>query len=357
MLGLMFSAMAVAIAIGEICWGWTADRAGPQVPIVAGTLGLGLVTGTFLVAQTVPMFFLAFVLSGLFRPIMPVVSRWYMGTHAPARFRASAMALITAVMWGTQSIAGFAGGFVAEGWGQTAVVSLAAVLAVLPGLALLASMRQLRFRSPTFTGDVERAESTRPSHPTGNMISYTLLLGAVAATFFFCFATISTFLPLFATEVIGTSPGQVGVLFGMRGLVQFLAVLPFARLADRNGKRIFIIAGLLGVAISMAGVGLSKDFSWLAVSIVLLALSSAAYLPAASALLSEGVPLHRQGTAMGLYGFLEDVGLIVGPAVGGYLWSASGPQAPFYLGGLAAASGVLLFLSLLRGKARQGRDL
>ena len=60
--------------------------------------------------------------------------------------------------------------------------------------------------------------------------------------------------------------------------------------------------------------------------------------------ISESVPSHRQGIAMGVYGVFEDVGAMIGPAIGGFLWVSWGPKSPFLAAGLISVIGAILFV-------------
>ena len=39
---------------------------------------------------------------------------------------------------------------------------------------------------------------------------------------------------------------------------------------------------------------------------------------------------------MGIYGLLEDVGWMLGPLIGGFLWETIGDKAPFMMAGIIA---------------------
>jgi len=53
---------------------------------------------------------------------------------------------------------------------------------------------------------------------------------------------------------------------------------------------------------------------------------------------------------MGIYGVCEDIGVIVGSAVGGFVWSAWGPHPTFLIGAVATGLGAAICLGLLREK-------
>ena len=56
-------------------------------------------------------------------------------------------------------------------------------------------------------------------------------------------------------------------------------------------------------------------------------------------------------TAVGIYGAAEDVGIIIGSAVGGFVWTAGGPEAVFMMASAAGFLGVLICLAFIKEKA------
>jgi predicted MFS family arabinose efflux permease len=51
---------------------------------------------------------------------------------------------------------------------------------------------------------------------------------------------------------------------------------------------------------------------------------------------------------MGLYGLSEDIGLMIGSGLGGFVWSALGYQATFLMGSGSAALGILVVIVLMK---------
>jgi len=100
-------------------------------------------------------------------------------------------------------------------------------------------------------------------------------------------------------------------------------------MADRIGKKITMLFGLLLSAISMACMPFAVNYFWLSGFVVLRSIGMVTYSPAALGLLSESIPSERQSTIMGIYGGVcENSGFIAGSALGGLIWSALGPRRP-----------------------------
>ena len=66
------------------------------------------------------------------------------------------------------------------------------------------------------------------------------------------------------------------------------------------------------------------------------ALGAALIWPAAVAWMAESMPRRRHALYMGLFGEFENVGVTLGPILGGVAWSLAGIQAAFYLYAVAA---------------------
>jgi MFS family permease len=66
------------------------------------------------------------------------------------------------------------------------------------------------------------------------------------------------------------------------------------------------------------------------------ALGAALIWPAATAWIAESMPRRRHALYMGLFGEFENVGVTIGPVVGGLAWSLAGIQSAFYIYAAAA---------------------
>ena len=104
------------------------------------------------------------------------------------------------------------------------------------------------------------------------------------------------------------------------------------------------LVGMAIVAASLFGVAVSGTYGLLVAFAVLFAIGSAVYIPTITALLSHSIPVFWTGTAMGIFGFLEDLGWMLGPAIGGMLWVARGSQSPFFFASFDGSVGASLRL-------------
>ena len=97
----------------------------------------------------------------------------------------------------------------------------------------------------------------------------------------------------------------------------------------------FLIPGLTGLV--------SFTALW-----ALQALCYAAGDPAEQALVADLTGGDQRGRAYGLYTLAAGLGATVGPLVGGWLYEAVGPSAPFYANGAVLAACTVALVVLLR---------
>jgi EmrB/QacA subfamily drug resistance transporter len=108
-------------------------------------------------------------------------------------------------------------------------------------------------------------------------------------------------------------------------------VVPLGRLADLAGRKALYILGFGVFVIGSALCGLAPGLGWL-IGFRVLQAAGAAMLQANSvAIIASAVPRAKLGTAIGVQGAAQAVGLAVGPSVGGFLITAFDWRAVFFI--------------------------
>jgi MFS family permease len=349
--GLMFSMAMVGMVIGESSWGWVADRMGLKIPLSAGTFACAIVVFFFVVAQHTLAIFTIFFFWGVVRSAIFGPIRGYIGAKAPPAKKATFMAVLSVILATSRSVGALPSGFIADTWGYRWVFLISTAIALLGGIIVVVGLRKagsVRAASPTFP-----ATPTDWSQSSDQRLSYRplFLQCVVAALQFTGLGILITFLPLLAIRLPEIAATQVGILFTIRGLVTVIAGIPLGILVDRRGKRLFMLLGLLLSAVAMAQLAFTQSFPWFIVFVAVASFGHTMFNPAALCLLSDSVPLHRQSTAMGVYGGVcQNTGIIAGSALGGFIWSAWGPEATFLFGTLTAGIGAVVCLTLISEK-------
>jgi DHA2 family multidrug resistance protein len=130
---------------------------------------------------------------------------------------------------------------------------------------------------------------------------------------------------------------------------------PVGWLAARFGrKRLFLVA-IVGFTVSSMLCGAAQSISQIVLFRLLQGMFSAALVPLSQATLLDIYPYERRGFAMAIWGMGVMLGPILGPTLGGYLTETYNWRWVFYINlpfGLAAATGLMIFLPSGRGSSR-----
>jgi len=353
-LGLILSVTMVGMIIGEPSLGWVADKVGLKIPLSIGTIFCGLAVLCYIFTHNIPAIFLISLLWGITRSAIFGPGRGYIGVNAPPLKRATFMAFISATMAGSRTFGALPGGFIADTLGYDWVFIISCGISFVGGMVVVMGLKKTQQMKPQPTA-ISSLTSDVPS-PQGQekVLRHLISQGAVAMLYFIGFGILFSFLPLLATQVAGVSASEVGILFTISGFVTMVLSIPLAILADRKGKKIFMIFGILISSSAMAGLAFAENFLWLVLFAALNSIGMAMFEPAALGLISSVVPPRRLSTAMGLYGgIFENTGIVAGSALAGFVWSAWGPRATFLIGTITGILGIITCLSFVRGKKSQ----
>lgn len=161
------------------------------------------------------------------------------------------------------------------------------------------------------------------------------------------FGMIFPILPTIAAD-FGASKTEIGLVATMFALTRTLTVRPFGALSDRIGRKPMLIYGFIGYSIFMGGFAFATNIYWLYLLRAAQGFASASVWPAASALIADSVPKERRGRAMGYLGMSASVGIIFGPAFGGFLKDLYGVQVPFIITSVITAVMAILIHRTIR---------
>ncbi len=151
------------------------------------------------------------------------------------------------------------------------------------------------------------------------------------------------FLALHFTRNLGFSAGQAGVALAVYGVVSLLTS-PFAgRLADRVGASRVLTASLLLGGLGFWALPFLKTMPQVVVGMVVLSLVSEAMRPATLALVSDLAPSDLRRQAYALNRLAINLGMSVGPALGGFL-AAHSFQLLFWVDGATSIAAALVLL-------------
>jgi DHA1 family multidrug resistance protein-like MFS transporter len=325
--GIAAASSALAFIAAEAIWGWASDRVGAGKPLLISKL---VTTAVFLGylwrAELWWIYILQFV-RGVSEVAMAPIGRALLARHVEPERRGTIMGFYFTIQSMARSGTGIVGGGLIDGLGFRALFVLCAMLSFAGGILAYVGLRGTRELDQA----ADRAAMARPAQEMQGFRRQFVILSVLAGLGFWAQSGWWTFFPLFAATVVGLSASQVGVLTTLSGISILVFTLPGGRLADRFGRKRLLIAGLAISSLPALAItsGLATSFIALALVAFVLGIGNATSNPARQALIADIAPAGRQGLTMGVYGVAEDVGILIGPLLGGVLWDRIGPGATF----------------------------
>ena len=149
------------------------------------------------------------------------------------------------------------------------------------------------------------------------------------AYMFMITAVFDTLMPLFAKEGLGMTEAGVGFLFGVAIAAEFTVLYPTGLFADRHGRRVVMMPGLIFLAVATSALGFASAPVMLFVLIAFLGLASGIAGVPPGAMLADITPDGRSGTMVGAFRFVGDLAFFTGPLAAGALADAIGFRYAF----------------------------
>jgi MFS family permease len=210
-------------------------------------------------------------------------------------------------------------------------------LAITIALALVALAAVSRIRIPLL----------REENPTGIRNVWRSLPGPLkwllASDIFIrtCEGLVDVFLVIYATGVVGVSAPQYGALVAIQMATAILVYVPASKIADRTGRKPFVIATFVCFALFPVAVVLSRSFPALAAAFVVGGLREVGE-PARKAMIVDLCRPEIRARSIGLYYLVRSAAIAPAAVTGGLLWQIA-PPVPFFVAGAIGMAGTLLF--------------
>ena len=166
---------------------------------------------------------------------------------------------------------------------------------------------------------------------------------------FLMFLGISIVIPVLPTILhdLDLNGSDLGMLVAVFAMFQMIASPFGGRFADKFGKKIIIIIGLLLFSISEFIFAMGNTFSILLVSRVLGGISAAFVMPGVNGMIGDLSTSENRAKNFSYMSAVINTGFIVGPGVGGFLAEIS-HRMPFYFAGALGIIALLFSVLLLK---------
>ncbi len=365
-LGFLTASFALTRVVSTLPGGWLSDRMGRKKPIAAGLLMYSVVMALYGFSQDVNHLILLRSLQGVASGIVwPVISTMIVDIALP-QDRAKALGFYETMHFLGMIVGPGLGGILAD------IFNISVPFFVCGGLAFVTTVLvslTVRETAKTITNnDLNQAESDFPAKPSsgksrksflqgmGQLTPYPrIFLGICLARFMIAFShsLIQPVLSVYANEVLGISEAGVGVLFSIMGVVTLLTTLPLGSVADKAGRKPVLVLGNAFDGVSALLVIFSGSFWPLFFVMMLRGLGRGATNPSITAMFSSVIPASKRGRGMGIFNSFQNVGLVVGSSIGGFLFEFYTRETPFIACGTISLIGAaLVFLMVNEPKQR-----
>ena len=158
------------------------------------------------------------------------------------------------------------------------------------------------------------------------------------------FGIVIPVLPFYALE-LGATPLQVTLLIASFSATQMAATPVWGRVSDRRGRRPLLIAGLFASAVSYLIFGLASSL-WLLLLSRMAAGAAGGTISVAHAYVADSTSPEKRASAMGHIGAAAGLGVMLGPAIGGF-FSRFGLGAPGFVAAALCLLNALAAIALL----------
>lgn len=327
--GLLLSAYSFFQLIAAPVLGELSDRFGRRPVLVYSLAGTAISFVLMGVARSLPILFLARIIDGASGGNISTAQA-YMADITSKEQRTQGMGLLAAAFSLGFILGPAIGGLLATyGYAVPALVAgavstLALVLTIffLPEthkpLTILPSQKKRRaiFNLRDFYDVV--------------MLPKVGLVVLVAFGVMFAFALMQSTFALLTIEVLDFTPEKNGLFFTYVGIIGIVVqMFLLKRITTRFTDRQVATIGMICMAIGLGVMGFASHIGLFLVAATFLAFGNGIANPVLTSLISKFSPKDEQGNIMGIYQSTGSIARLIGPALGGFIFTAIGARSPY----------------------------
>jgi MFS family permease len=146
---------------------------------------------------------------------------------------------------------------------------------------------------------------------------------------------------LYVTNIKRVTVAMYGVLVAIQMITSIVVYLPASKIADRLGRKPFVVATFLSFALFPLAVVLASNL-WLLVFAFVIGGLREIGEPSRKAMIIDFAEEGVRARTVGLYYLVRSVSITPAAAIGGLLWKF-GPEVPFVLAGIIGLIGTVVF--------------
>ncbi|UCH05684.1 MAG: MFS transporter, partial [Candidatus Thorarchaeota archaeon] len=146
-----------------------------------------------------------------------------------------------------------------------------------------------------------------------------------------------------AVQRFAFTPLQIGIFFGVLGIITIIGNILFGRASDRLGRKWLIVVGTLIGAMSLFMFMVATGIVGFYIAGAILGVAISMRGPTIQAMIADLTDQTAYGSVMGAFGAVSNAAYVVGPILGGMMYDSSGDS----ISSLALAGSVSVVVTLV----------
>jgi MFS family permease len=333
-IGLFGTAEDFFDAIYQYPGGWLADRLGRRRAFLTFVAIASAGYLVYLISPSWPYLFLGLALVMAWQSMASPAIFAVIGDALPRERRAMGFTLQSILKRVPIVIAPLAGGALIASLGIIKGIHVGLVITlVLAGLTVLLLLRvNISVQTSRTTGIVGVWRSFHGA------LKRLLVSDVIIRT---CEGMTGVITILYVTNVQNFSVARYGTLIAIQMITSIIVYIPAGKIADRVGRKPFVIVTFLSFALFPLAVIAASSFTILVVAFIVGGLREIGE-PARKAMIVDFAQANVRARSVGLYYLVRSLSITPAAAIGGLLWRIT-PEVPFVVAGVIGLIGTIVF--------------
>ena len=344
-LGIIFSGVSISSAVFMPFAGRLSDHVGRKLILSIGLFVFTMTSFAYIWANTIAGLMAVRFVQGAAASMVLPISQAYIGDIAPKGQEGKWLGIFNATF-----IAGFGfgplmGGVLSDYFGMNYAFYSMGFLNLIAFLGVTFILPEVSRRKSTTAKHSVRAITA--SGITRGIFSYQTGVAAQRGI-------MMAFLPILSSIYIGLTSSLIGTILTVAVVVNSLMQIPSGQLADKYNRRLLIVLGCLGSAISMVLIPQARTFSLLLTFMIFGSVCDSLAMPPAMAMIVQVGRKYGMGAATSISNMGMGFGMGLAPVFAGFVVDLSDVRVAFYIASAATFMGISFFSLFTRTKLSYG---
>lgn len=333
-IGLFGTAQDFFDAIYQYPGGWLADRVGRRRTFITLITAASAGYLVYLFSPSWPFLFVGLALVMMWQSMGSPAIFAVIGDSLPRERRAMGFTVQSILKRVPIVIAPLAGGLLIARLGIVKGIHVSLVVTL-----VLAVVTLLLVRKITLTARASETTSIRGVWQSFHKVLKRLLISDVIIRT--CEGMTAVLTILYVANVLHYNLAIYGTLVAIQMVTSIVVYIPAGKIADRIGRKPFVIATFVSFALFPLAVIFASTFALLVIAFVIGGLREIGE-PSRKAMIVDFAQEGVRARSVGLYYLVRSLSITPAAAIGGLLWKIA-PEVPFLVAGVIGLIGTVVF--------------